>query len=158
MTYFSITELSYFSISTHTPVRVWHSWSNFLGVGKVFQLTHPWGCDYIKIACKGTRQFQLTHPWGCDLFHSRYYFSIVISTHTPVRVWQSCFMSLAKIYEFQLTHPWGCDGMQKKETQTIKDFNSHTREGCDAAHAPPCHRNGHFNSHTREGVTRRSQT
>ena len=36
-------------ISTHTPVRVWHSWVFSSFVAHIFQLTHPWGCDMVII-------------------------------------------------------------------------------------------------------------
>ena len=95
-----------------------------------FQLTHPWGCDLIPLITKPFFSFQLTHPWGCDT-SCRYVIHIIhISTHTPVRVWQSRLLSAnafgyfnshtregvtCQLHHrqtnqwFQLTHPWGCD-------------------------------------------------
>ena len=53
-------------ISTHTPVRVWPECLSFPPQVKIFQLTHPWGCDRRLYLCL---------------------FLLFISTHTPVRVW-----------------------------------------------------------------------
>ena len=73
-----------------------------------------------------------------------------ISTHTPVRVWQTSGLKLPAevnfnshtregvtmlpssfviIIVFQLTHPWGCDSFDNFCYRHLSYFNSHTREG-----------------------------
>ena len=96
------------SISTHTPVRVWPVRLPQSALPLRFQLTHPWGCDFMHADDGGSiLLFQLTHPWGCDLLLS-----------SPFR---------SRL--FQLTHPWGCDEDLIYMSISTRDFNSHTREG-----------------------------
>ena len=98
-------------ISTHTPVRVWPNCATLVFDFWDFNSHTREGVtilSYFLIHCRG---FQLTHPWGCDSFASLYlaywfYFNshtregvtyqisnlttqLIISTHTPVRVWHS---------------------------------------------------------------------
>ena len=60
---------------------------------------------------------------------------MIISTHTPVRVW---------------LHTLNCG-------EGFQDFNSHTREGVTSIIHFPFIFVFYFNSHTREGVTKKSQ-
>ena len=46
VTYSVCTVSPRYVISTHTPVRVWRWHCLFLIVFVIFQLTHPWGCDW----------------------------------------------------------------------------------------------------------------
>ena len=75
------------------------------------------------------RQFQLTHPWGCDFSQRLWWKPCKISTHTPVRVWQSPLCNCFCRSIFQLTHPWGCDRCRLNPRTGGTNFNSHTREG-----------------------------
>ena len=120
-----------------------------------FQLTHPWGCDQSKKKRtqlqnhfnSHTREGVTLRRSGVDIY------TIQISTHTPVRVWQSLNVSISLKSEFQLTHPWGCDASLDEMTEKDKDFNSHTREGVTVWWTYIRTEKLYFNSHTREGVT-----
>ena len=96
-------------ISTHTPVRVWLLSPFFPICQNSFQLTHPWGCDYI-VAC----DFQKS----CNF-----------NSHTREGVTCNGLVTVPPHYQFQLTHPWGCDNPKTGKTNGHPDFNSHTREG-----------------------------
>ncbi len=141
-----------FAISTHTPVRVW-----LTGIKKAvgtykFQLTHPWGCDVSAdagitaswnfnshtregVTCLSpfifSRLVISTHTpvrvWQDQNYYS--YYHCAISTHTPVRVWRIRQKKRNRTTKFQLTHPWGCDLSTLWPLQAIYHFNSHTREG-----------------------------
>ena len=137
-------------ISTHTPVRVWRSVNQFMsgtsdfnshtreGVTaiwnaikkliRIFQLTHPWGCDILILHYKWFLKFQLTHPWGCDSvmlgWAARLWFQL---TH-PWGCDSKMIMSIP-FSTFQLTHPWGCDSTESLYAPITTNFNSHTREG-----------------------------
>ena len=141
---------------------------------KLFQLTHPWGCDYL---CRwlfhivGISTHTPVRVWH-DLYpifpcafistHTpvRVWRQAVrdeindleISTHTPVRVWPTGGYAMTNSWGFQLTHPWGCD---LRWLCGIKGYwiSTHTpvRVWLPQACKPICTWN--FNSHTREGVT-----
>ena len=139
-----------------------------------FQLTHPWGCDLIPLITKPFFSFQLTHPWGCDT-SCRYVIHIIhISTHTPVRVWQSRLLS-ANAFGYFNSHTR--EGVTPLLLCTLHtdSISTHTPVrvwlwkrisrsqalrfqlthpwGCDP-HREDCNmRRYDFNSHTREGVT-----
>ena len=78
-----------FAISTHTPVRVW-----LTGIKKAvgtykFQLTHPWGCDVSADAgITASWNFNSHTREGVTCLSPFIFSRLVISTHTPVRVWQ----------------------------------------------------------------------
>ena len=96
--------------NSHTREGVTNTANLMSGISTAFQLTHPWGCDIqTGQTCSAYRWFQLTHPWGCDHMLFPLFSLITISTHTPVRVWQSPLKSCYLRNLFQLTHPWGCD-------------------------------------------------
>ena len=144
-----------FSISTHTPVRVWH---------------------WLTSSLRAFYHFNSHTREGVTVTLYRKYSDGTISTHTPVRVWlrfleetsiTSYFNShtregVTKIFthidkmslKFQLTHPWGCDQLLPLPQLLPKDFNSHTREGVTFLHHRTYQMHPiNFNSHTREGVT-----
>ena len=118
-------------ISTHTPVRVWLMSSFFDNFCTKFQLTHPWGCDYLmerEILFRGnfnshTREGVTKHiQWltvGVKNFNS----------HTREGVTFPFTSTLHPELSFQLTHPWGCDQVDCSLTAAAEYFNSHTREG-----------------------------
>ena len=95
-------------VSIHAPVRVRPGKKSIFFTSKMFQFTHPWGCDiFINAITKvhirfnsRTREgatnflsisflvlpFQFTHPWGCDRFCIGQFPSTSVSIHAPVRV------------------------------------------------------------------------
>ena len=161
-------------ISTHTPVRVWLTISNYAGIDTISTHTP-------------------VRVWLLDQITSN---DLIISTHTPVRVWlqertrhsrqrhfnshtregvtsvshlssarlnfnshtregvtQLLFFISIRHYAFQLTHPWGCDCVFWSIISSIFYFNSHTREGV-TSRTEYLKNALDFNSHTREGVTK----
>ena len=98
-----------------------------------FQLTHPWGCDYDKIALLSAKQRISTHTpvrvWLTKLKKSAFLQSI--STHTPVRVWHSQILKRSRGLPFQLTHPWGCDENTQEDWDKGKTFQLTHPWGCD---------------------------
>ena len=86
--YFSV---SAFIISTHTPVRVWLSPNRRRRAGLYFNShTREGVTTFLLIINQSVYVFQLTHPWGCDYTNGwNMIYQLKISTHTPVRVWHS---------------------------------------------------------------------
>ena len=98
---------------------------------------------------------------------------VVISTHTPVRVWPFCYPAIPcttyfnshtregvtgsavfvlKMFPFQLTHPWGCDVL-KSLWYSISNISTHTPVRVWLKYIFSSKKALNFNSHTREGVT-----
>ena len=74
-----------------------------------FQLTHPWGCDCLRVLLMLKQQkFQLTHPWGCD----KWYCAVI---------WRR--------KNFNSHTREGVTGTKIKDIIIDVNFNSHTREG-----------------------------
>ena len=119
---------------------------------KLFQLTHPWGCDFCLFVVQRTKTdisthtpvrvwlvsinstaisdtFQLTHPWGCDflIIHANELFSI--STHTPVRVWHNRIIVTIERISISTHTPVRVWLIFLRYSYRIYHFNSHTREG-----------------------------
>ena len=117
------------AISTHTPVRVWRWNFVVLWMSLHFNSHTREGVTPLKWSTAVPWSFQLTHPWGCDCEPLYAFMAVVISTHTPVRVWPVFGSTVLSFIIFQLTHPWGCDHEFSKDRDTYLHFNSHTREG-----------------------------
>ena len=126
-------------ISTHTPVRVWPMELPWIFQQERFQLTHPWGCDFVNTIYTITvHLFQLTHPWGCDYYsHLRGFLHWYFNSHTREGVTGQVILLSGKRGDFnshtregvtattgicalsrtfQLTHPWGCDARKSQHT------------------------------------------
>ena len=113
------------NFNSHTREGVTQSVKHRLS-SDIFQLTHPWGCDTVPSSLnERLPKFQLTHPWGCDLLVPLLNWLVDISTHTPVRVWQSPLCNCFCRSIFQLTHPWGCDGLMVT-TEPFVVISTHT--------------------------------
>ena len=127
--------LSYYEclcISTHTPVRVWHSLLLTDVQFVRFQLTHPWGCDY---------KFDFTYLPESDFnSHTREGVTPCVNRTEPVNI-------------FQLTHPWGCDPFEFVTFRLLDSISTHTPVRVWPARPLISHNHYYFNSHTREGVT-----
>ena len=54
-----------------------------------------------------------------------------ISTHTPVRVWLSIICGSNPTSIFQLTHPWGCDVVTASDASAAEKFQLTHPWGCD---------------------------
>ena len=159
-------------ISTHTPVRVWLVCLSFGNCHCLFQLTHPWGCDYwipkrrweeredfnshtregvtcwTYRSCSWLFQFQLTHPWGCDMIDPQYTSRRCnISTHTPVRVWPIKNCDIIKLQHFNSHTREGVTNRLFRHRGIILNFNSHTREGVTIS-VNYCYRNRVISTHT----------
>ena len=117
-----------------------------------FQLTHPWGCDLLTLKQGKLKiSFQLTHPWGCDLRRSRFRRRAGISTHTPVRVWLKVEFTYNPL-PISTHTPVRVWLWPNSPLFLSTNFNSHTREGVTASVNFSAGQKN-FNSHTREGVT-----
>ena len=82
---------------------------------------------------------------------------IMISTHTPVRVWLFWHRHLVSVIWFQLTHPWGCDITCSFPKLSILLISTHTPVRVWQNVNDNGTENYDFNSHTREGVTHQNQ-
>ena len=123
-----------YTISTHTPVRVWLFGNHFCYKRSCkFQLTHPWGCDLLlSIGRSRSGRFQLTHPWGCDNF-----------------LWFVCCW----VWNFNSHTREGVTYGIVERGYKVGNFNSHTRDGVTVYLECVWLWSKYFNSHTREGVT-----
>ena len=120
----------------------------------IFQLTHPWGCDDLINAVETYCKYISTHTpvrvWqSCHTAEIRIN---RISTHTPVRVWLAVQFATTKHSWFQLTHPWGCDS-PILVSFVILQISTHTPVRVWPIRFRFQLLKLYFNSHTREGVT-----
>ena len=117
-------------ISTHTPVRVWHSWQFLMFFCRNISTHTPvrvW--LFFAVMVVWETSFQLTHPWGCDYYTCAWFLTDYnFNSHTREGV---TIVALVLFHglKFQLTHPWGCDNLTSISNLTHGNFNSHTREG-----------------------------
>ena len=103
-------------VSIHAPVWVRHLEFKLFDASRVFQFTHPCGCDFlIRQFSKCVQEFQFTHPCGCD---------VLLTARSTLRM------------KFQFTHPCGCDQSPERAVARTRGFNSRTRVG--ATYFPVC--------------------
>ena len=137
--------------NSHTREGVTQIKTDLISVFTIFQLTHPWGCDRLKLKNHVWQKFQLTHPWGCDLYnrlplsttfnfnsHTREgvtfsglksWGDVPISTHTPVRVWHKPKFRLPSDDKISTHTPVRVWHWYRWHYKCFSNFNSHTREG-----------------------------
>ena len=140
-------------ISTHTPVRVWHSGNNNSTITNISTHTPVRVWRYSESFPELSTYFNSHTREGVTLWKKSVLVMPQISTHTPVRVWLYAHMQEKPRERFQLTHPWGCDMMNCVVAMILMKFQLTHPWGCDCTLYCSAAENRNFNSHTREGVT-----
>ena len=124
-------------ISTHTPVRVWHSGRRSLSLYLYFNSHTREGVTcYASLGCALPVNFNSHTREGVTPSQVlQYMYFSNFNSHTREGV-THCNFIIRIPFQFQLTHPWGCDVLAAQKQELLSDFNSHTREGvtCGQCH------------------------
>ena len=141
-------------ISTHTPVRVWHSGQAILEVRLISTHTpvRVWPDFFISISLAS--EISTHTPVRVWLKLSKNWIKFIISTHTPVRVWLKEITGV----------PWGTISTHTPVRVWLRADEHFRFHSGISTHTPvrvwriyftvSC-QVAYFNSHTREGVTNR---
>ena len=164
-----------FRVSIHAPVWVRLLNADEPQAQKLFQFTHPCGCDVeVPLTRRMTEGFNSRTRVGATNYADYNWNYDAVSIHAPVWVRLKNALQREHICWFQFTHPCGCDSPSRFGFSLTTCFNSRTRVGATGGraynfcghtvsiHAPVWVRLGHmpdkthspgFNSRTRVGAT-----
>ena len=102
---------------------------------KLFQFTHPCGCDKIMLNYIHQREgFNSRTRVGATRAYNHAPVQERVSIHAPVWVRLFRVVFTTWVTEFQFTHPCGCDSTATKGGEQTNSFNSRTRVGATATH------------------------
>ena len=105
---FSNSALSISFVSIHAPVRVRRSFYLNSIKEKLFQFTHPWGCDLTNVINGYLRySFNSRTREGATFFFSWPFLKMCFNSRTREGA-TTLYPNDRKPWMFQFTHPWEC--------------------------------------------------
>ena len=120
-------------VSIHAPVWVRHISIGALPEHKMFQFTHPCGCDLFRGQPRAVSDsFNSRTRVGATAWLQWDNSQAPVSIHAPVWVRQISLCRMQCHKEFQFTHPCGCDVSPVRRDYPLHRFNSRTRVGATA--------------------------
>ena len=117
-------------VSIHAPVWVRHISIGALPEHKMFQFTHPCGCDLFRGQPRAVSDsFNSRTRVGATAWLQWDDSQAPVSIHAPVWVRLLKIALLYISFKFQFTHPCGCDSRGQVAFRPVHRFNSRTRVG-----------------------------